>query len=115
MKDQRTENNWSQSKLEKLLFLVKIAVWKTSRLESLQMKEILISICEIVVLYVFHKYAQQMQVHTEQQSKEEDNIQKSILWMHLGFWSLGVDAVYMLNIVLREWIYEIWVFFLLEK
>lgn len=63
------------------------------------MKEILINICEIVVLYIFRKYARQMQVHTEQHSKEEDNIQKSILWMQLGFWSLGDDAVYMLNIV----------------
>lgn len=58
------------------------------------MKEILISICEIVALYISHKYAQQMQVHTEQQSKEEDSMQKSILRMQLVFWSLGVDAVY---------------------
>lgn len=60
----------------------------------MKMKETLISICEIVVLYISHKYAQQMQVHIEKQFKEENTIQKSILTMQLDFWSLGVDAVY---------------------
>lgn len=47
-----------------------------------------ISICKIVVLYISHKYAQKVQVHIEQQFKEEDTIQKSILTMQLEFLSL---------------------------
>lgn len=35
-----------------------------------------------------------MQVHIEQQFKEEDTIQNSILWIQLGFWLLDVDAIH---------------------
>lgn len=87
MKDKYLENNWSHYKLEKLLFLVKITVWKTSRIESMQLKmqETLISICEPVALCLFHKYAQQMQLYTEYQSKEEDAIQRFISVDATGF------------------------------
>lgn len=59
----------------------------------LKMKETLISIYELVVLCVFHKSAQQIKVCIEQQSKEEDAIQRSICkgcnWV---FKPLGVNA-----------------------
>lgn len=49
-----------------------------NRIESMQlkMKETLISICELLVLCVFRKYAQQMKVCIEQQSEEVDTFQR---------------------------------------
>lgn len=59
-----------------------------------KVKETLISICEILVLCIFCKYAQHTQAHVEQPSKEEDTVQKFIQQEQLVFRSLGVDAVY---------------------
>lgn len=44
----------------------------------LKVKETLISICELVVSCIFHKYAQHMRVDSEQQSKEEDALQRCV-------------------------------------